>query len=143
MFLWLKRKNMKFWKMVQIFLTVNMKIIHGKKNIKRYTRKENGKWKTFIVKEKSPDYLSGPKIFYNCKFNLFQFCHVWIKPLSHQAWSKNLQSLEYCCRRAFLFLFWRISLTKFSINLISISFQILTPRVLNPNKLWCLWASSI
>ena len=29
-----------------------MKIIHGEKNIKRYTRKENGKWKTFIVKEK-------------------------------------------------------------------------------------------
>ena len=25
---------MKFWKMVQIFLTVNMKIIHGKKTLK-------------------------------------------------------------------------------------------------------------
>ena len=35
----------------QILLTVNMKIIH-EKNIKGYTRKENGKWKTFIVKEK-------------------------------------------------------------------------------------------
>ena len=96
-----------------------MKIIYGKKSIKRYTRTENVKWKTFIVKEKSPEYLSRPKIFYNCKFNLFQFCYIWIKPLSHQAWSKNLQSLEYCCRRAFLFLFWRISLTKFSIHLAS------------------------
>ena len=47
-----------------------------KKNIKRYTRKEKGKWKTLIVKEKKPEYLSAPKIFYNCKFHLFQFCHV-------------------------------------------------------------------
>ena len=36
----------------QILLTVNMKIIHDK-NIKGCTRKGNGKWKTFIVKEKT------------------------------------------------------------------------------------------
>ena len=35
----------------QILLTVNMKIIH-EKNIKGCTKKGNGKWKTFIVKEK-------------------------------------------------------------------------------------------
>ena len=35
----------------QILLTVNIKIIH-EKNIKGCTRKGNGKWKTFIVKEK-------------------------------------------------------------------------------------------
>ena len=36
----------------QMLLKVNMKIIH-EKNIKGYIRKENGKWKTFIVKEKN------------------------------------------------------------------------------------------
>ena len=43
----------------QILLTVNMKIIH-EKNIKGCTKKGNGKWKTFIVKEKK--FPSAPKI---------------------------------------------------------------------------------
>ena len=76
-----------------------MTIIHLKKNIKRYTRKENGKRKTFIVKDKKS--LSISKCTIKILFQLqVQFvsilqCLNLYNTLSHQARNKNLQSLEY------------------------------------------------
>ena len=43
---------MKFWKICADFVDSKYENNTWEKNIKRYTRKENGKWKTFIVKEK-------------------------------------------------------------------------------------------
>ena len=67
--------------------------------------------------EKVPAFLSVRKILKKW-LNLIQFCCVWILALSHQAPYKNLQFLEYW-EELFLFLFWRISLTNFSIHWVS------------------------
>ena len=67
--------------------------------------------------EKVPAFLSVRKILKKW-LNLIQFCCVWILALSHQAPYKNLRFLEYW-EELFLFLFWRISLTNFSIHWVS------------------------
>lgn len=100
--------------------------------------------------EKVPAFLSVRKILKKW-LNLIQFCCVWILALSHQAPYKNLRFLEYW-EELFLFLFWRISLTNFSIHWVSHSrlwhqrtkrlFLHFKPRVLNAIELWRWWASS-
>ena len=113
-------------------IKVNMKIIN-KKNIKRYTRKEKGKWKTLIVKEKKiPSILVHQRYFTTASsicfnFAMFKFNHYLIR-LDIKIFS--LLNID----KSFFVSFLKDFFDKFFYSF-GISFQILTPGVLNPNKL--------
>ena len=70
------RKKLHLLKILRDFVDSKYENSTWKKTINRYTRKENGKWETFIVKEKKSWVSKCTKDILQLQVQFVSICHV-------------------------------------------------------------------